>query len=264
LIDVPLVGLFEPAFHRTIPDYAYTYGIPHELAHKHGIRKYGFHGASHRYISERAPIVAGFDPQKVRLISCHLGGSSSICAILNGSSIEASMGFSPQSGVLNAVRCGDLDPFVPLFLQKAEKMTVDEVAHLLNTKSGLLGISGVSGDMKQIIEAAGRGEARAELAIKTFCHGVRLHIGSYFVALGGCDLLVFTGGIGEKSPVIRAEIARGLECLGVSFDHERNEKVKGESIISAHDAKIRVAVVPTNEELIVAREVKELMVDIQL
>ena len=256
---IPLVGLFEPAFHRTIPDYAYTFGIPYELAEKHSIRKYGFHGASHRFIAENAPVFSGMDPKNVRLISCHLGGSSSICAVKNGKSIDTSMAFSPQSGLLNAKRCGDLDPFVTLFLQKAENMSVDEVADLLNTKSGLLGISGVSGDMKQIIDAAETGNKQAQLAVDTFCYGIQKYIGSYFIALGGLDLLVFTGGIGERGTLVRQKVVEGLTALGAELDNSKNENVKDSAIISTASSKITVAVVPTNEEKIVAVEVKELL-----
>ncbi len=256
---IPAVGLFEPAFHKTIPDYAYTSGLPLELAEKHGIRKYGFHGASHRYISERAPEFAGFDPNHVRLISCHLGGSSSICAIKNGQSIDTSMSFSPQSGLLNANRCGDLDPFIPLYLQKVENMSVDQVADLLQSQSGMAGIAGELKDVKQIEKDAQSGDKRAALAMNTFCYRVKLYIGSYFSALGGCDLLVFTGGIGEKSAPFRTSITAGLECLGINIDPHLNENVGKEAVISTGDSKVKVVVVPTNEELVVAREVQELL-----
>jgi acetate kinase len=256
---IPLVGLFEPAFHRSIPDYAYTYGLPKDLSDKHGIRKYGFHGASHRYISERAPEVAGINAASARIISCHLGGSSSICAIKNGVSIDTSMGFSPQSGLLNQKRCGDLDPFIPLFLQKAENWTPDQVADVLNNKSGLVGISGIPGDMKQIEEAALAGNARAQLAIHTFCYGIKHYIGAYFVALEGCDMIVFTGGIGENSAYIRSIITRGLECIGAKLDPERNKSARGEAVVSTADSKIRLLAIPTNEELIVARETAALL-----
>ncbi|MBN2410331.1 acetate/propionate family kinase [candidate division KSB1 bacterium] len=256
---IPAVGLFEPAFHKTIPDYAYTSGLPLELAEKHGIRKYGFHGASHRYISERAPEFAGFDPKHVRLISCHLGGSSSICAIKNGQSIDTSMSFSPQSGLLNANRCGDLDPFIPLYLQKVEKMSVDEVADLLQSKSGMAGIAGELKDVKQIEKDAQSGEKRAMLAVNTFCYRVKLYIGAYFAVLGGCDLLVFTGGIGEKGAPFREKITGGLDCLGIKIDPSLNESVSDEAVISSGDSKVKVVVIPTNEELVVAREVQELL-----
>ncbi len=257
--QTPLVGLFEPAFHRNIPDYAYTYGIPYELAEKHEIRKYGFHGASHRYIAERAPALLALDPRSARIISCHLGGSSSICAIKNGQSVDTSMGFSPQSGILNAKRCGDLDPFIALYLQKVEGFSTDQVADLLHAKSGLLGIAGTSGDMKQIVQAAEQGDDRARLAIDAFCYGVKHYIGAYFVTLEGLDALIFTGGIGERGALVRRKICQGLECLGVQLDGGANELADGEQVISSPESKVTVAVIPTNEELIVAREVKELL-----
>lgn len=256
---IPCVGLFEPAFHRTIPDYAYTTGIPYELAEKHGIRKYGFHGASHRYIAERTPQFLGMASDHFRLISCHLGGSSSICAIKNGQSIDISMSFSPQSGLLNANRCGDLDPFIPLFLQKVENLTVDEVAELLQSHSGMSGIAGQSKDVKQIEEDALQGDERAILAMKTYCYRVQQYIGAYYVALGGCDVLVFTGGIGEKSAPFRHEICKSLDCIGVHIDAKLNNTVSGEALISSPGYNLKVAVIPTNEEVVVAREVQELL-----
>lgn len=258
--EIPLVGLFEPAFHRAIPDYAYTYGIPHELAEKHAIRKYGFHGASHRWISERAPELVGLKKEKIRIISCHLGGSSSICAILDGISVDTSMGFSPQSGILNAKRTGDLDPFIPLFLQKAEGLTADQVSDVLQKKSGLLGISGISDNMKDIIEAAEGGNKRASLAIATFCYGIKKYIGSYFTVLGGLDILAFTGGIGERSAFVREKVCQGLDCLGISIDKNKNSTATFEAVVSRDESKVKVVIIPANEELIVAREAQELLI----
>jgi len=256
---IPCVGLFEPAFHSTIPDYAYTTGLPYKLAEKHGIRKYGFHGASHRYIAERTPQFTGLAPDNIRIISCHLGGSSSICAIKDGKSIDTSMSFSPQSGLLNANRCGDLDPFIPLFLQKAEKLSVDEVAELLQSQSGLAGIAGQNKDVKQIEDDALRGDARAILAMQTCGYRVQHYIGAYYVTLGGCDALVFTGGIGEKSVTFRREICKALDCIGIKIDTDLNNKVTGEALISTASSQVKVAVIPTNEEVVVAREVRELL-----
>ncbi|HPG40984.1 MAG TPA: acetate/propionate family kinase [bacterium] len=256
---VPCVGLFEPAFHRTIPDYAYTTGLPYKLAEKHGIRKYGFHGASHRYIAERTPQFTGLASDKNRIISCHLGGSSSICAIKNGKSVDTSMSFSPQSGLLNANRCGDLDPFIPLYLQKAENMSVDEVAELLQSQSGLAGIAGQNKDVKQIEDAALQGDERAILAMKTYCYRVQQYIGAYYVTLGGCDVLVLTGGIGEKSAPFRREICNALDCIGIQIDTDLNNTVNGEALISSSASQVKVAVIPTNEEVVVAREVQELL-----
>lgn len=258
--EVPRIGLFEPAFHRHIPDYAYTFGIPYDLAQKHQIRKYGFHGASHRWIAERVPAFLDLTGKSSRIISCHLGGSSSLCAIHNGISIDTTMGFSPQSGVLNAKRCGDLDPFIALYLQEQEGWTPAQVARVLNSQSGLAGISGVpSGDMKQIIDAAEQGQERARLAIDAFCYGVRHYIGAYYVALEGLDVLAFTGGIGERGVLIRDKICSGLKCLGVEINPEANAAVNGEAVISAGSSLVTVVVIPANEELVVAREVKELL-----
>ncbi len=258
--QVPRVGLFEPAFHRHIPDYAFTYGLPYEMAQKHQIRKYGFHGASHRWISEKAPQILTRPANSLRIISCHLGGSSSICAIKEGRSIDTSMGFSPQSGILNAKRCGDLDPFIPLYLQEQEKLEPAQVSTLLNAQSGLAGISGVaSGDMKQIIDSAEQGNDRARLAIEAFCYGVQHYIGAYYVALQGMDVLAFTGGIGERGMLIRQKVCDGLSCLGVVLDHQANADVVGEAIISSGSSRVVVMVIPANEELIVAREVRELL-----
>ncbi|MBN1999748.1 acetate/propionate family kinase [candidate division KSB1 bacterium] len=257
--NISLVALFEPAFHTHIPENAYIYGIPYDLAEKHQIRKYGFHGASHRYISQRAPEFTGLNPGKVKIISCHLGGSSSICAIKNGVSVDTSMGFSPQSGVLNLKRCGDLDPFVALYLQKAENLSVDEVADILNTKSGLVGISGIEGDCKEIEDAAVAGHRRARTAMDAFCYGILQYIGAYYVTLGGLDILAFTGGIGEHSAVIRSQISQQLGCFGVELDETVNKKTHSEAVISSTKSKVIVVVIPANEEIIVAREVEKLL-----
>lgn len=258
--DVPRIGLFEPAFHRNIPAHAYTYGLPADLAEKHAIRKYGFHGASHRWIAERTPQLLNAAAGSLRIISCHLGGSSSLCAIRNGRSLDTSMGFSPQSGVLNAKRCGDLDPFIPLFLQKEEKWSADQVSKVLNSQSGLAGISGIpSGDMKEIIEAAEQGSEKAQLAIDCFCYGVLHYIGAYYLVLHGLDVLAFTGGIGERGSLIRHRVCQQLQFLGVELDQEANRHVIGEEIISTPNSAIHVLVIPANEELIVAREAKALL-----
>ncbi len=258
--EVPRIGLFEPAFHRNIPAHAYTYGLPAELVEKHAIRKYGFHGASHRWIAERTPQLLNAAAESLRIISCHLGGSSSICAIRNGFSLDTSMGFSPQSGVLNAKRCGDLDPFVPLYLQEEEKWSAAQVSKVLNSQSGLAGISGIpSGDMKEIIDAADQGSEKAQLAIDTFCYGVLHYIGAYYLVLQGLDALVFTGGIGERGSLIRHRVCRQLQFLGVQLNPEANQRATGEAKISTPDSSIQVLVIPANEELIVAREAKALL-----
>ena len=253
LPDKSLVGLFEPAFHKTIPEYAYCYGVPYEWIEKYGIRKYGFHGASLRYVSERITNILG--KTDLKQIICHLGGSSSIGAVKDGKSIDTSMGFSPQSGIPHSTRHGDLDPFVVLYLMKKENLFVDDMIEKLSKESGLLGISGVSGEMKDIVESAKNGNKRAQLAIDSFVYNVKKYIGSYIAILEGLDVLVFTGGIGEGSDLIREKICSGLEFLGIKINSQKNKNVPKdiEVEISLSDSKAKIFVVPTNEEIIVAR-----------
>ena len=254
LPHVPLVGLFEPAFHTTIPDYAYIYGVPYGWYEKYGVRKYGFHGASHRYISERVPKLLRTPTEGLKLVSCHLGGSSSICAIQDGKSVDTSMGFSAQDGVLNATRTGSLDPFVIPFIMDREELSTDEIRGALSEASGLLGISGVSGDMRDIEEAASKGNDRARLAIDTFCYGVKKYIGAYAAVMGGVDAVAFAGGIGEKGERIRWKICAGLGFLGIELDEEENRSGSAERIISSETSRVKVLIVKMDEEIIVARE----------
>lgn len=249
----PLVGLFETHFHKNIPAEAYMYGIPYDLYEKHGIRKFGFHGASHRYIGERAKELFGAD----KVISCHLGGSSSVCAIKNGWSIDTSMGMSPQSGLLNAKRVGDLDPFALLFLMEKEKLSPKEMGNILMAKGGLYGISGIkSGDFRDIEEKMKEGDERAQLAFDTFAYYVKRYIGEYLAILNGADCIVFTAGAGEKGSLLRKAILSNMENMGIVLDDKKNYAHLKEGLISTSDSKIKVAVIPTNEEYIVASEVK--------
>ena len=250
----PLVGVFEPAFHRTIPDYARTYAIPYELSQKYAIRRYGFHGASHRYVSYRAPQLVNSEPAGLRIISCHLGGSSSMCAIKDGKSVDTSMGFSPQAGLPHATRNGDLDPFILLYLMDKEGLSTAEMTELLSKNGGLKGISGVSGDVRDLEEAADSGNDRAALAINVLVHETKKYIGAYTAVLGGLDVLAFTGGIGENGIRVREAICRGLECFGVHLDLDANSIRGQEGIVSKRDSPARVVVVLANEELIIARE----------
>lgn len=252
LKDTPLVGLFETHFHKNIPPEAYLYGIPYELYEKHGIRKYGFHGASHRYIGKRGKEL--FGAQKV--ISCHLGGSSSVCAVKDGWSIDTSMGMSPQSGLLNSKRVGDLDPFGLLYLMEKESLSIDDARNLLMSKSGIYGISGKSGDFRDIEEGMNNGDDRDEKAFKTFAYYVKRYIGEYLAVLNGTDLIAFTAGAGENSPALRKEIIGDLNNLGIFLDEDKNLENPNEGLISTSDSKIKIAVIPTNEELIVAEEVE--------
>jgi acetate kinase len=255
----PLVGVFEPAFHKTIPDYARTYGIPYELTEKYDIRRYGFHGASHRYISWRVPEMVGRCAEELKIISCHLGGSSSVCAIRGGISIDTSMGFSAQCGLPNATRNGDLDPFVLLYLMEKEGWSTEQLRKMLSSNGGLKGISGLSGDMRDLETAAETGNQRARLAIDVLAHETRKYIGAYTAVLGGVDVLAFAGGIGENSIQLRRQICTGLECLGIRLDAARNEVRGQERLISREDSPVKIAVVLTNEELVIARETQRLL-----
>lgn len=251
---VPLVAVWETSFHATMPDYARVYAVPREWRERYGIERYGFHGASHRYISRRVAELAP-GPSPLRVISCHLGGSSSVCAIRDGQSIDTSMGFSPQSGLPQTKRTGDLDPFVLLWLIDQHKATPQELNTILNTQSGLAGISGTSGDMRDLLAAEASGDARARLAIDAFCYALVKTIGSYYVALGGLDRLVFTGGIGEKGATIRSRVVQSLACLGMYLDEKRNEEaIQREMCISSEGSSAQVWVIPTDEGLIVAEE----------
>lgn len=255
----PLVGVFEPAFHKTIPDYARTYGIPYEWSETHAIRRYGFHGASHRYVSHRAPELAGAPRESSRVISCHLGGSSSICAIRNGESVDTSMGFSPQSGLPNATRNGDLDPFIILYMMKKEGLSTDDIRTALTKTGGLAGISGLSGDLRDLEEAAEQGNQRAALAVRVLVHEVKKYIGAYTAILEGLDVLAFTGGIGENGIQVRERICRGLEFLGIRIDPDKNNLHGTEGIISSDDSPVKIVVVLANEELVIARETARLL-----
>lgn len=257
---VPLVAAFETAFHSTMPDYAYICSVPYEWYEDYGVRRYGFHGASFRYIAERTPLLLGRSLNGLRLVACHLGGSSSIAAILSGKSVDTSMGFSPQSGVPMGSRCGDIDPFMIPYVMDRTGCTLDEVFDMLATRSGLLGISGASADVRDLEALAADGHQRAALALGALAYQVKKYVGAYAAALGGLDALVFSGGIGQNAPSIRAEVCRGLEFLGVRLDKRRNADYRsGEALVSETDRPVAVLVVPTNEELIVARETAKVL-----
>jgi acetate kinase len=256
LPSTPLVGLFETHFHTGIPPEAYMYGIPYEFYEKHGIRKYGFHGASHRYIGMRAGEL--FGARKV--ISCHLGGSSSVCAIRDGWSVDTSMGMSPQSGLLNAKRVGDFDPYALLYIMEKERLSVREIGDILMSRGGIYGISGTSGDFRDIEQAMARGDARAKLAFETFAYYVRRYIGEYLAILNGADCIVFTGGAGQKSVLLRKTILRDMENLGIVLEDERNQRNPVEGLVSSDGSRIKLAIIPANEEYVVAQEVKKFLV----
>ena len=258
--NLPLVAVTEPGFHRTIPDRATTYGVPRAWVEEHGVRKYGFHGASHRFVSERAPVILGRQAERLRLVSCHLGGSSSMCAIQFGKSVDVSMGFSPQSGLENATRHGDLDVFAVLFLMDRLGLGADEMRRRLLADGGLAGISGISGgDVRDIESAADQGSAEATLALDVFAYEIRKTIGAFAAAMGGVDAVSFTGGIGENSARLRAAACAGLDFLGLRIDHEANEDGSGDRLISAPDSSVDAVVLATNEEIIVGRETARLL-----
>jgi acetate kinase len=255
LPGVPMVAVFEPGFHVTIPDRAAAYGIPYEWTEKYGIRRYGFHGSSHRYISQRVPQMLERPAAGLRLVSCHLGGSSSICAIRDGKSVDSSFGFSAQSGMEHAARSGELDPFAVLYVMEKEKLTAAEVSEILCKKSGLLGISGVSSDLRDIEEAAEKRNPRAALAVDVLVYEVKKYIGAFAAAMGGLDVVAFAGGIGENSWRVREAVCREMEFLGIFLDEGKNRQpTGGDRVISHSESDVAVLVVYTNEEIIVARE----------
>ena len=255
LPSTPLIGLFETHFHTHVPPEAYLYGVPYEYYEKHGLRKYGFHGASHRFIGMRAKEL--FDADKV--ISCHLGGSSSVCAIKDGWSVDTSMGMSPQSGLLNAKRVGDLDPFALLYLMEKEGLSLDETRDMLISKSGIYGISEGLADFRDIEEAMNAGNERARLAFKTFAYYVKRYIGEYMAVLNRADCLVFTAGAGQNSPALRKEILKDMENIGLELDDIKNEANPMEGLISTDKSPVKIAVIPTNEEYVVAKEVEKFL-----
>ena len=254
---VQQVAVFDTAFHSTMPERAYLYGLPYQLYRRHKIRRYGFHGTSHRYVSYRFRRIKGYEREETNCITVHLGNGASACAIKNGDSIDTSMGFTPLEGLLMGTRCGDIDASVIEFLSHKEGMSVHEVDTLLNKSSGLLGLSGLTQDMRDLeAEEEENSDRRARLAIDVFCYRVRKYIGAYFAQLGGTDAIIFTGGIGENSPIVRRRVCENLECLGLQFDDERNRSLKrgSEGLISREGSRLECWVIPTNEELLIARD----------
>ncbi len=255
--EIPLVAALETGFHETVAEENRIYAIPYEWKLEHEVQRWGFHGASHRFIGGRTNEILGRADLKV--ISCHLGGSNSLCAIRNGQSLATSMGMSPQTGLPHNNRVGDFDPFALPVLMKATGKNLETLLEELAEQSGLLGVSGLSGDVRDLEEAAAKGHARADLALNVFVAAIRHYIGAYMVLLGGADAIVFTGGIGENSRRVRSGVCRDMEWAGLRLDAERNETARGEARISADDSRIEVWVVPTNEELVVARQAAELI-----
>jgi len=254
---VPHVAVFDTAFHSTLPSYAYLYGLPYEYYEKKGVRRYGFHGSSHSYVCLKAAQYLQKRVNELEIVSCHLGNGASLCAIDHGRSIDTTMGFTPGEGLIMGTRCGDLDPGVITYLERETGMKAEQIDQLLNKQSGLLGLSGISGDMREIEKAAMNGDIRALIAVKAFTYRVRKYIGAYLAAMGGMDVLIFTGGIGQGSSVVRSLALQGLQCMGIHLDDQRNREANGFSEIcriSTDDSPVTVLIVPTDEERMIARE----------
>lgn len=254
LPNVPMVGVFDTAFHQTMPKSAYIYALPYELYEKYKIRKYGFHGTSHKYVVNKAATVLGKPLEDLKIVTCHLGNGASLAAIKHGKSIDTSMGFTPLEGLTMGTRCGDIDPAITTFIMDKESLDTTGLNNLMNKKSGILGISGVSNDFRDVEEAADNGNERAQLALDVFHNRVRKYIGAYAAIMGGIDAVVFTAGLGENSPETREAVCEGLEFLGIKIDNVKN-KVRGkQTVVTTDDSKVKVILIPTNEELMIARD----------
>jgi len=256
LPDVPQVAVFDTAFHRTIPEEAYLYAIPYRLYEEYSIRRYGFHGTSHRYVANISAEVLGQPIESLRIVTCHLGNGCSITAVKDGKSIDTSMGFTPLEGLIMGTRSGDIDPTIVFYLIERVGLAVQEINSMLNRESGLLGLSGISRDMRDILESASKGNKRAITTIKCFTYRIKKYIGAYAFSMGGLDAVVFTAGIGENSAQIRAMVCEGLEFLGLRIDYQRNSN--RDKVISSDNSKVKVLVIPTNEELLIARDTAEI------
>lgn len=255
----PQVAVFDTAFHQTIPDYAYMYALPYEYYQKYQLRKYGFHGTSHKYVSERAAKLLGKPVTEVKLITCHLGNGSSIAAVDCGKVVDTTMGFTPLDGLAMGTRCGTIDPAVVTFLMRKENLDSEKMDVIMNKQSGMLGVSGVSSDFRDLHKAMDENNERARLALSMFCYQVRKKIGAYAAAMDGLDAIVFTAGVGENNPYVRFESTKGLDFMGVSVDEAKNNERGGERDVSTTDARVRTLVIPTNEELAIARETEALL-----
>ncbi|MDD2799009.1 MAG: acetate kinase [Bacteroidales bacterium] len=253
--DIPQVAVFDTAFHQTMPAHAYLYGIPYSLYEKYSIRRYGFHGTSHRYVSQRACEILGVDPSNHKMITCHIGNGASVAALHNGISVDTSMGFTPVEGLMMGTRSGDVDAGVITFLIEKEMVGAGGISNMLNKQGGLLGVSGVSSDMRELVAEIEKGNERAALALEMYNYRLKKYIGAYAAALGGVDTIVFTGGVGENQTQLRAEVCKGLEFMGIEIDEEINKNTRGdEAIISKNTSKVTVMIVPTDEEFMIAKD----------
>jgi acetate kinase len=257
---VPNVACFDTAFHQTMPDYVYLYPLPYAYYEQYHIRRYGFHGTSHRYLNSKTAEILGKNPQELNLITCHLGNGASVAAIKGGKVFDTSMGFTPLEGLMMGTRCGDIDPAIVTYLMNKNGMTTKEIEGIMNKKSGILGVFEKSNDMREIYQASNQGDKRAELTIDMFCYRVKKYVGSYMAALGRVDAIVFAGGMGERAPYIRAGILADMENLGVVMDASKNENdALKNTFINADKSTVKIMVVPTNEELMIAKDTYELV-----
>ena len=254
LPGVPMVAVFDTAFHQTMPKKSYLYGLPHELYTKYGVRRYGFHGTSHKYVSQRAAAMLGKNIEDVKIITCHLGNGASIAAIDGGKCVDTSMGFTPLEGLIMGTRCGDIDPAIIPFLMRKENLNADGIDNIMNKQSGVYGMTGISSDFRDIEDAAAAGEEKAQVALDAYAQRVKKYIGSYAAEMNGVDAVVFTAGVGENGIDMREAIASNMEFLGMELDKEAN-KVRGkERVISTENSRVKILLIPTNEELVIARD----------
>lgn len=257
---LPQVGVFDTAFHQTMPAHSYLYAIPYELYEKYGVRRYGFHGTSHRYVSKRVCDFLGVNPADKKVITCHIGNGGSIAAVDGGKCVDTSMGLTPLEGLMMGTRSGDIDGGAITFLEKKLGLDADGMSDLLNKKSGVLGITGISSDMREIESANDQGNERAKLALDMYCYRIKKYIGAYAAAMGGCDIIVFTAGVGENQASMREDVCKNMEYLGLKLDVEKNKTIRGEeAIISTPDSKVTVCVIPTDEELMIATDTMNLL-----
>ncbi|HAM39304.1 MAG: acetate kinase [Elusimicrobia bacterium RIFOXYC2_FULL_34_12] len=260
LPKAPQVLVFDTAFHKTIPEYAFLYALPYKYYQRFGIRKYGFHGISNQYISERLSQIVNIPLEKLKIINCHLGNGSSITAVNYGKAVDTSMGFTPLEGLIMGTRCGDIDPSIPMHLMARESLKPSDIQAILNNQSGVLGITGISSDMRSIIKKSEEGDGRAKLAINMFCYRAKKYISSYIGVLNGCDYIIFSAGIGERSPLIRKKILSELDSFGIILDDDKNSGcISCEGEISSEKSKIKIFVIPTNEAIVIAKQTKKLI-----
>lgn len=258
--NLPQVGVFDTAFHQTMPDYAYMYAIPYELYEKYAIRRYGFHGTSHRYVSKRACDFLGVEYEAKKVITCHIGNGGSVAAVKNGKCVDTSMGLTPLEGVMMGTRSGDIDGGAVSFIQKKLNLDADGISDLLNKKSGVLGVTGISSDMREIDAAAASGDKKAALALDMYNYRIKKYVGAYAAAMGGVDIVVFTAGVGENQASMRSEVCKDMDWMGIKLDESVNKSTRGEEkIISAADSKVTVVVIPTDEELMIATDTMNLL-----